>query len=573
MVALREDSTQDAYTLPINQVICGDALTVLRTLPDNCVDSIVCDPPSGISFMGAKWDTFTGKQKPYDSVAARAKAHADREKVKQHGGGSPPFGFSSSSAQPTAKERENFITFITDVMTEALRVLKPGAFALVWSLPRTSHWTATALENSGFEVRDVLYNLVAGDSTLQAFVASLDDAQRDAFARIVDGQDEQPASILHLFGSGFPKSANVSAMIDKHLGKERNLVKRERVDGKPPGYAGGTFQSSPNVAMTYDSAPATPEAAKWRGWGSATKPACENWIMCRKPLERGLGLAGNTLKWGVGGINVDASRVGTASDMNPCDFDDSKRTSPKLSGTYNGGNVGEYRTKTGTVPNGRYPSHLLLSHSLFCVPQGTKRVKGAGWKERDNDRPFDALFEGGWKERTGNHYTDPDGTEEVESWICAECCPVRLLGLQSGMRKSGAITKPRAHTSNTGYGSIQLGGTCEASTGTAARFFKQFHPNTDLVPFIYTSKASQRDRSSEGTVENTHPTTKSTALMRYLIRMITPENGIVPDMFGGSGTTAVAAIQENMHYLLVEENAEYVAIARARIAYAEGQVR
>lgn len=105
----------------------GDCLEVLKTLPDNSVDALVTDPPAGISFMGKEWD--------------------------HHKGG-----------------RLEWIKWMSSVMHECLRVMKPGAHGLVWALPRTSHWTATALEDAGFEIRDV---------------------------------------ITHLFGQGFPKSHNL----------------------------------------------------------------------------------------------------------------------------------------------------------------------------------------------------------------------------------------------------------------------------------------------------------------------------------------------------------------------------
>lgn len=105
----------------------GDCLEMLKELPDNSVDSLVTDPPAGISFMGKAWDDDKGG-------------------------------------------RDQWIAWLSDVMKECSRVLKPGAHALVWAIPRTSHWTTTAVENAGFEIRDVM---------------------------------------THLFGSGFPKSRDL----------------------------------------------------------------------------------------------------------------------------------------------------------------------------------------------------------------------------------------------------------------------------------------------------------------------------------------------------------------------------
>ena len=104
----------------------GDAAEVLPDLPAAAVDAIVTDPPAGIRFRGMRWDTFR---------PARPRGRAEEQ------------------VDPA---RQAFIDFLNPVMRECLRVLKPGGHALAWAIPRTSHWTATAIEDAGFEVRDVI---------------------------------------------------------------------------------------------------------------------------------------------------------------------------------------------------------------------------------------------------------------------------------------------------------------------------------------------------------------------------------------------------------------------------------
>src|SRR5688572_7739294 len=101
---------------PSWQLLHGDSRELLKEIPDCSIDAVVTDPPAGISFMGAKWDSDKGG-------------------------------------------RKEWIAWLASVMQEALRVLKPGAHGLVWALPRTSHWTATALEDAGFELRDVVQHV------------------------------------------------------------------------------------------------------------------------------------------------------------------------------------------------------------------------------------------------------------------------------------------------------------------------------------------------------------------------------------------------------------------------------
>jgi len=238
--------------LPIDTVIHGDALEVLKSFPDNCVDAIVCDPPSSINFMNKSWDSDKGG-------------------------------------------RTQWVTWLASIMREARRVLKPGGHALVWSLPRTSHWTALALEDAGFEIRDNIYNLVSGDTALYNFIQSLSEEQQNAFIQVIDAQREN-SGVLNIFGSGFPKSHNISIAIDKYLKAEREVVGiREDIKGGP-GTAIGSLQKSwlehegrkYTKGLSHDNnmkehggipitKPATPESEAWNGYGTALKPACENW--------------------------------------------------------------------------------------------------------------------------------------------------------------------------------------------------------------------------------------------------------------------------------------------------------
>ena len=211
-------------------IINNDCKVFLKRIPDNRIDSMVTDPPAGINFMGKAWDKYT---------------------------------------------RDVFIKEMSSIYTECLRVLKPGAHAFVWALPRTSHWTATALEDAGFEIRDI---------------------------------------VTHVFGSGFPKSYNIGKGVDKKLGNERETVGIQKLRG-----TAATLKGNANRTDWYDQGEGgtfTPEVnitkgnSIWEGWGTNLKPASENWILCRKPLSEKT-IADNVLKWGTGGINIDGSRIGT----------------------------------------------------------------------------------------------------------------------------------------------------------------------------------------------------------------------------------------------------------------------
>jgi site-specific DNA-methyltransferase (adenine-specific) len=154
------------------------------------------------------------------------------------------------------------IAFNVDVWREALRVLKPGGHLIAFSGSRTYHRMAVAIEDAGFEIRD---------------------------------------QIMWVYGSGFPKSLNISKAIQKANGVEPIGFKENK---DAIFYGSGDYNSTPRQLFM---PPLEGEAAQWNGWGTALKPAHEPMVLARKPV---IGtVANNVLTFGVGGLNIDASRV------------------------------------------------------------------------------------------------------------------------------------------------------------------------------------------------------------------------------------------------------------------------
>ena len=419
----------------------GDCLEQMKTLADNSVDSIVTDPPYGISFMAKKWDYDVPK---------------------------------------------------VDVWKEAMRVLKPGGHALIACGTRTQHRMVVNIEDAGFEIRDV---------------------------------------VSWIYGSGFPKSLNISKAIDKSAGAEREVVgvktepngrnRLEESKGVTDNKTWGAGQSgfAESVEKRLITAPATTEAKQWDGWGTALKPACEFFTLARKPLSEKT-VAANVLKWGTGGINIDGCRV--ESEDKPRNGNTEKSDCEQKA-------YGKGWQKSGTTPpTGRFPANLIHDGSqevLELFPE-TKSRSNKGASSVANSREVYGKYTGKIDcGASANH--DPAGEK-----------------------------------------------------GSAARFF-------------YCPKASKKDRdeglegfeemeaqkfnggefksaSTVATVRkqrNNHPTVKPTALMQYLCRLITPTGGTVLDPYMGSGSTGKAAVREGFNFVGIELDEEYFKIAEARTHY------
>jgi DNA modification methylase len=523
------------YDHELGQIFHGDCLVALPMLEDESKDSVVCDPPAGIEFMGSKWDRF------------------------------------DDDSEDTAQKQLNlqpFQDFLTKVFKECYRILKPGGHAVVWSIPRTAHHTAMALERAGFEVRDSIYHAKARSPELQGFLDTLSPDQRELLIRAWPTDE----LILHVFGSGMPHSLNVSKMIDRKAGAERKVIGTYRVGGNaltPTSKKGGTYgvavPNSPPGELEITE-PATPEAKQWDGWGTALKPAVECWWVCRKPIAEP-SVTAQVLKTGTGAMNVGGTRVEGSDSITINRFTDGAKP-------FGGGAGHPYET---VKQKGRWPANLVLSHGPGCKRLGTKKVPATSIHgEATATRRSGVHAEAGGHQTVGRvqpvkGYADEDGNETVEAWECDAECPVKMLDTQSGDRHS-----PSSNGSKTGMGYHGGGGAVPqhnsyTDNGGASRYFKTFEYEP---PFYYATKASKADRDAGVEVEadaetqrkNTHPTVKNTKLMAYLVRLVTPPGGSVLDPFAGSGSTLVAAIREGVRFIGIEQNEKYIPICKDRVA-------
>jgi site-specific DNA-methyltransferase (adenine-specific) len=362
-------------------VYYGNNLNILPTLADNSIDSIVTDPPYELGFMGKSWDN-------------------------------------------------SGIAYSVELWAECLRVLKPGGHLLAFSGSRTYHRMVVAIEDSGFEIRDM---------------------------------------ISWISNKTFPKSQNVSIALDKaakamaHRGKMFSLGHNTTAD-----------KELPNAKQVGSHEPITDLAKKWQGWGTGLKPTVEPIVMARKPL---IGtMAENITVWSVGGLNIDATRVGS-DQITINTFDNGAKPF--------GGAVGKpYTAKT---VKGRWPANVILDEATAEILD----------EQSDASRFFFVA-----------RASKTDRNEGLEG-----------LPVQAAKTMSGGTTSD---------GNL---------AGTEPR-------------------------------SNFHPTVKPTALMEYLVTLVTPTGGKVLDPFTGSGSTGKAALLNGFEFVGIELTADYLPIIENRLKWA-----
>ena len=378
------------------------------------------------------------------------------------------------------------VAFDAATWAEVLRVAKPGAHLVAFGGTRTWHRLACAIEDAGWEIRDTL---------------------------------------CWMYGSGFPKSLDVSKALDKAAGAERE----DKFEGSFDRRAGPTgnrkcdtcgkwlVSGSPCKCPRPQDAPQTDLAKQWDGWGTALKPAYEPIVLARKPLSGTV--AANVTKWGTGGINIDGTRIGINHG------DDIYAKNPHTVGTIGENGIYGAGAKTLYVaPLGRWPANVVL------------------------DEEAAALLD----EQTGD-LASGDGH-------------VLRRGFTTG--------------AGMGYGSSSAGnatGVLYGDRGGASRFFytakasrSEREAGLEGAESVRRSDGRAKDienpRLRTNERKNHHPTVKPVSLMRWLCRLVTPPGGVILDPFLGSGSTAIAAKAEGFRIGGIDLSAEYLEMAKRRCA-------
>lgn len=332
----------------------GDCLDVLAGLPDASVDAVVTDPPYGLEFMGRKWDRDAGFLESLSATGRGSRVATERagELTERGSGHSTSAGpYLAAGVDSVRVAGRPFQAWCEQWAAECLRVLKPGGMMLSFGGTRTWHRLACAIEDSGFEVRD---------------------------------------SIAWLYGSGFPKSLNVSKAIDKAAGHERgrNPDLRNGPNTNPFTKGAATHGGGWAPLVGDDNGAQTPDAERWQGWGTALKPAFEPVVVARKPLSGTV--AATVLAHGTGALNIDGCRISMSNEDRA--IVNNRSGAGFGTGDTVGANQGRAAGKFTSAPAGRWPANVVLDESQAEVldqqsGESTSRVgkprvakAGDGWR-------------------------------------------------------------------------------------------------------------------------------------------------------------------------------------------------
>ena len=396
----------------------GNMLDMLDVIEPNSIDAIVTDPPYELGFMGKSWDN-------------------------------------------------SGVAFQKETWEKCLKVLKPGGYLLAFGGSRTHHRIMCAIEDAGFEIRDM---------------------------------------ICWIFGSGFPKSMNIGLAVDKKNGVESELggVKAGHQDFVGRTTNGDTrfedgmsgfdrpwmHNDEKREAYHYEKLPTSEEAKKWAGWGTQLKPAYESITVARKPCEGSC--VDNVMKYGVGGINIDECRVGTDVITT-----NGARKNPMAGDERTGKALGMFQETEAlnTDHTGRFPANVILTYDdtdfdEVCGGMPSRGANGSVSKTYD----YKGEVFGDYKQKPPfDSYGDSGSAARY--FYCAKASKRdRDEGLEAFLTQK--------------TGDLQ-GGRQEGSAGSL-----RVRSDGSIGVNPYAGNGAPK--------KNTHPTVKPTDLMQYLVRLVTP---------------------------------------------------
>ena len=419
------------------KLLLGDCLDKLKELDDNSVDSIVTDPPYGLSFMGKTWD--------YDVPSV-------------------------------------------DIWKECMRVLKPGGHLLSFAGSRTYHRMAVRIEDAGFEIRDqIMWIYGSGFPKSMNIGKGIDKKGGQNLSWFIDyvlevaeekNISKKELTMLFLSKNGKPtgwlwnKKNSQGITLEQYNTLKDFLdlpfdnieeAEREVIGRGKAGLTGGTIANFSGEREFDITAPATDEAKQWEGWGTALKPAHEPIVMARKPLSEKT-VVDNVLEWGTGGINIDDSRIGFSEDDDPRNWYSNRKTTT-FENTENIYELGIKNVSSEQNQQGRFPANIIFDEEagkildeqsesasrFFYCPKTSKRDRNGGLEHLPISRP-DTRTETGM-----GSFVDKGVQPQQNNHPTVKPTDLMLYLIRMVTPKGGTTLDPFMGSGSTGKGAVRGG--------------------------------------------------------------------------------------------------------------------
>ncbi|WP_425105468.1 DNA methyltransferase [Ancylobacter sp.] len=485
-------------------LFCGDSRQALDHIPAGSIDACVCDPPYALVSIGKRFGKAGAAPASGNDAYARASA-----------------GFMGQSWDTGE------VAFSAAFWRKVFRVLKPGGHVVAFGGTRAYHRLAVAIEDAGFEIRDSIAEAMSLDPMVRAFVASLDEAQLDAFMRLADLIGFE-GLLAWVYGTGFPKSHDVSKALDKRknwnalpklqgairtaraaLGISQNeAARRMGLIGDGETLGGGGF-------MWFETGMRAPTREQWPQLKAALSLGDE-FDECFEEVEREV--TGTHVEW-TGRTNYAVtSKDGLRRDKPASDA------------------AREWQG-WGTALKPAWEPIVLARKPLVGTVAENVLAHGTGALNIDGCR-VDFAGAADEAESKGKNQHDDFGSAPRQNVVYGR-----------DERAQANYNPPGRHPANViQYGSREVTAAFPSDgEQSAARFF-------------YSAKADSDDR-----LGSKHPTVKPVDLMQWLVRLVTAPGGTVLDPFAGTGTTGEAAWREGFRAVLIEREPQFQADIRRRM--------
>lgn len=575
-------------TLPLNTVVHGDCIEVMESWPAESLDAIVTDPPYGLEFMGKEWDALgrksgsewspkwsTGKdwrgverQRPgrlYNRSSHETCQLCRKQKHQHNDEKCPEPQYVREWHKP--RQMQAMQQWHQQWAEAAYRVAKPSAYLLAFGGTRTFHRLACALEDAGWIIRDTLVW-----AYLQGFPKSR-ASLKPSWEPIVLARKPGPLRDLDIDGC---RMVGGPTAIMGPWENDANLCASCAADADYPERSGAPAtraSTTPRLAAPQPSEPATSGATDRTDTGCSDGTTAASTATSSSIARSGRTRTGRSQRAGSSTISMGIVEITGSTTCPSCGSISTPTTT--IDGTTSIPSELPVGTTSADIALGRWPPNVLWTDDIVGYPgvigggPETSRVFLIPKADRADREPvLGGLPERNagstnWRFLNDGEYDDfvyppPDG---IGAWLREQR---EAAGLKQKDVAAHFLSKTGGLTGAVANWELEFNRPTPDQWRTLRQVIGFDDRYDEVMTATKTVKFAPPERPTNQR-QNHHPTVKPTDLMRHLVRLVTPAGGVVLDPFLGSGTTAIAAEMEGFAWVGIEREAEYVAIAEARL--------